>query len=292
MATLTSSQAQQSEALTQAFKATENRQAAKIAAGVALWYQQRVNVEDPSTIEAWLNFVVSKIIGGSDAGARRAARYYDASRRIEVPRGPAYAATASLGMVDEGVRQSLLVQGPYAVVNRTAKINRLDIPPAQAKILIGKAKQESIRAVAASTIRHTQAGGRQTIFENSKEDRVALGWIRVTRAKPCAFCAMLSSRGIQYRPFTEDSFADSDTRFTGDGNAKVHDECGCSLKPVWTEHDPILETSESFLDMWNEFSFGSGREAILNFRLGYDHFQETGVRLTPDQIAARRGNSS
>lgn len=292
MATLTSSQSQQSEALTQAFKATENRQAAKIAAGVALWYQQRVNVEEPSTIEAWLNFVVSKIIGGSDAGARRAARYYDASRRIEVPRGAAYAATASLGMVDEGVRQSLLVQGPYAVVNRTAKINRLDIPPAQAKILIGKAKQESIRAVAASTIRHAQAGGRQTIWDNSKEDRVALGWIRVTKAKPCAFCAMLASRGLQFRPFTEGSFEESDSRFNGDGNAKVHDECGCSLKPVWVDNDPLVKTSESFLDMWNEWSFDSGREAILNFRMGYDHFQKTGISLTPEQIAKRRGNSS
>lgn len=289
MATLTSSQSQQSEALTQAFKANENRQAAKIAAGVALWYQQRVNVEEPSTIEAWLNFVVSKIIGGSDAGARRAALYYNASRRIEVPNAPEFAAQASLGMVDEGVRQSLLVQGPYAVVNRIAKINRLDIPPATAKILISKAKQESVREVAASTIRHAQAGGRQTIFENSREDRVALGWIRVTKANPCYFCALLASRGLQYRPFSEDSFANSDSRFSGDGNAKVHDDCGCSLKPTWHTNDPIVKKSESFLDMWNEWSFGSGREAILNFRMGYEHFQETGISLTPEQIATRRG---
>lgn len=292
MATLTSSQSQQSEALTQAFKATENRQAAKIAAGVALWYQQRVNVEEPSTIEAWLNFVVSKIIGASDSSARRAATYYNASRRIEVPRAPEFAAQASLGMVDEGVRQSLLVQGPYAVVNRTSKIQRLDLPPAQAKILINKAKQESVRAVAASTIRHAQAGGRQTIWDNSKQDQVALGWIRVTRASPCYFCALLASRGLQFRPFSEDSFADSNSRFNGDGNAKVHDECGCSLKPVWVTNDPIVKTSENFLDMWNEWSFGSSREAILNFRMGYEHFQKTGVSLTPEQIAKRRGVTS
>ena len=289
MATLTLAQQQQSEALTQAFKATENRRAAKIAAAVALYYQQRVNVEDPSSIERWLNLVVSRIIGGSDDGARRAALYYNASRRIEAPGAPQFSAQASLGMVNEGVRESLLTQGPYDVVNKTVKIQKLDIPPTEAKLMIAQAKKESIKKVAASTIRHVQAGGRQTVWDNSIQDEVALGWIRVTKANPCWFCAMLASRGIQFRSFSEGSFANSDSRFTGDGNAKVHDSCGCSLKPSWAENDPIVKTSESFLDMWNEWSFGSSKEAMLNFRLGYEHFQETGISLTPEQIAARRG---
>lgn len=288
MATLSATQQQQSEALTQAFKAQENREAAKIAAIVALTYQQRVNVENPSSIEQWLSLVIGKLISANDSGARRAAAYYQAARRLEVPDAPRFSATASIGMVNEGVRESLLTVGPYEVTNKVNKARQSGASTADVEIIRSRANREAVRALAASTIRHAQSGSRQTVYDNSKQDRVALGWIRVTKANPCYFCAMLASRGVQWRPFSEGSFDQSNDRFTGEGNAKVHDECGCAMKPVWADNDPILKKSDEFADMWSTWGNGTSMEAVRNFRIGYEHFQRTGVSLTPEEIAAIR----
>ena len=288
MVTLTSAQAQQSERLTQAFKAQENREAAKIAAIVALTYQQRVNVENPSTIERWLTLVVSKLISSNDSGARRAAAYFQAARALEVPDAPRFSAAASIGTVDEGVRESLLTVGPYAVTNKVNKAREAGVKPAEIQVIKQRANREAVRSLAASTIRHAQSGSRQTIDDNARQDRTALGWIRVTKASPCYFCALLASRGVQWRPYSEGAFDESNARFSGDGNAKVHDECGCAMKPVWSDNDPLLEKSESFLDMWQTWGNGTSMEAVRNFRVGYEHFQKTGESLTPAQIAAIR----
>lgn len=289
MVTLSASQQQQSEALTQAFKLQENREAAKIAAIVALAYQQRVNVENPSSIERWLTLVVSKLISSNDSGARRAAAYFQAARALEVPDAPRFSAVASIGTVDDGVRQSLLAVGPYQVTNKVIKAREAGMKPEEVKIVQSRATREAVRALAASTIRHAQTGSRQTIDDNARQDRTALGWIRVTKANPCFFCAMLASRGIQWRPFDEGSFDESNARFSGDGNAKVHDECGCAMKPVWSDNEPLLKKSEEFADMWSTWGNGTSMEAVRNFRVGYEHFQKTGESLTPDQIAAIRG---
>lgn len=285
MATLSDAQASASERLTLAYKAEQNRQAAKIAALIALYYQRLVNVEDPRSVERWLEIMIPRLIRSSDDGASSAAVFFDALRRIEAPGAPAFSATPSRGVIDEGVRKSLLAVGPFDYMNKATEIRRLDVPDTQKQILLDAAKRVTAQKVASSTLRHAQAGGRQTIDDNSTLDRVALGWIRVTRTKPCAFCAMLASRGLQYRPFKEDSFDLSDLRFTGDGNAKVHDNCGCSLKPVYTTNDPLVKRTGQFADMWSMWGAGGG-DAALRFRRGYDHWAETGEFLTWDQADA------
>jgi hypothetical protein len=162
-------------------------------------------------------------------------------------------------------------------------IRRLDAPPAQKQALITEARQVTTKKIASAVVRHAQAGGRETIYRATEEDRVALGWIRVTRAKPCAFCAMLASRGLQYRSFKEGSFAESDARFVGDGDAKVHDGCGCSLKPVYAKNDPLVERTAEFADMWSRWGAGGG-DAALRFRRGYDHWARTGDFLDFDVV--------
>lgn len=280
MATLSEAQAAQALALTTAFKTAENRRAARMAALVALYYRQRVNVEDPSSIEAWLDIVVPLLIRESDSGARQAAQFFDTLRRIEAPGAPAYAATPALGFIDEGVRKSLLTVGPYAYTNKARDIR--SIGPQREQALLAEAKQVTTKALAAATLRHTQAGSRQTVYDNAERDRVALGYVRVTRTDPCWFCAMLASRGLRYRAFTEGSFDASDARFSGDGDAKVHDNCGCSLKPVYADNDPLVARTERFADLWSEWGAGGG-DAALRFRRGYEHLQGTGEMLTFEQ---------
>lgn len=282
MATLSEAQAAQALALTQAFKTQQNREAAKVAALVALYYQQRVNVEDPRSVERWLEIVIPRLISTSDSGARQAAEFFNVLRRLEAPGAAPYSPQASLGMVDPGVRKSLMAVGPGDYMNKAADIRRLDVSPQQAKALLAEAKQVTTAKLAAAAVRHAQAGSRQTIHDNSERDRVALGYVRVTREDPCHFCAMLASRGLRYRAFKEGSFDMSDARFTGDGDAKVHDNCGCSLKPVYAENDPLVARTEKFADMWSMWGAGGG-DAALRFRRGYEHFRQTGEYLTFEQ---------
>lgn len=282
MATLTESQVRQSAALTAAFKAQQNREAARIAALVALYYRQRVQVEDPSSVKRWLDTVIPRLINASDSGARKAVTYFDVLRRLEVPAADRFVAVPSLGTVDAGVAKSLMAVGPGDYLNKARVIRTLEVGPQQQRAMLAEAKQVTTANLAQAAVRHAQAGGRQTVFDNSARDEVALGWVRVTRENPCFFCAMLASRGLQYRSFKEGSFDMSDARFTGDGNAKVHDKCGCSLKPVYTTNDPLVDKTEVFADLWSRWGAGGG-DATLRFRRGYEHYQRTGEYLTFEQ---------
>jgi len=182
-------------------------------------------------------------------------------------------------MVDAGVAKSLMAVGPGDYLNKMRQIDTLDLPPAAARAMRAEAKQVTEGKLAQAAVRHAQAGGRQTIHNNSERDRVCLGYVRVTRANPCFFCAMLASRGLQYRAYTEGAFDASDARFTGDGNAKVHDKCGCCLKAVYADNDPLVEKTEEFADLWARWGAGGG-DATLRFRRGYEHWRATGEYLT------------
>lgn len=282
MATLSEAQASAALTLTTAFKTKQNRDAARIAALIALYYQKRVNVEDMQSVEAWLDLIVPRLIATSDLGARDAANFYSGLRRLEVPGAEAFDARAALGMVDDGVRKSLLAVGPYDYMNKASSIREMDRSPLQTKALLVEAKLATTKALTAAAVRHAQAGGRQTIYTASEEDRVALGWVRVTRAKPCHFCAMLASRGLQYRAFKEGAFDLSNARFTGDGDAKVHDECGCCLKAVFAENDPVVAKNEVFTDLWERWGAGGG-DAMVRFRRGYDKWLKTGEYISWDK---------
>ena len=279
MATLSSTQAQASATLTDRFRRNEATEAAKYAALVALYYQRRVNPEDPTSIAEWLDIMVPQLIRASDSSADRAAAFFTAMRTLEVPQAERFRATPAKGFVDEGVAKSLQVVGPYEYVNKARDIQALKVTPQQERALLRQAKEATTKAIASSVVRHAQAGGRQTLHDAATEDRVALGFVRVTKAEPCFFCAALASRGLRYRAFKEGSFDLSDSRFSGDGDAKVHDNCGCSLKPVYTTNDPLVGRTEKFTDQWSMWGAGGG-DAMLRFRRGYEHLRKTGEYLT------------
>lgn len=271
--------------LTSTYRAQQSAEAARIAALVALYYQVKVNPADPQSVETWLAVAVPRLIAASDAGAQRAAAYYQAARLADLRRDDGFRPTPTLGSVDAGVRNSLLMVGPYDYMNKAHQVGLLQVSPQQQRALLAQAKQDTVAKVAAATVRHAQAGGRNTIIDNTERDKVALGWVRVTKAKPCYFCAMLASRGITYRSYSEHSFDASDPRFVGSGTAKVHDSCGCSMKAVYTEKDPVLNQNAKFADQWSMWGAGGG-DAALRFRRGYEHYQKTGETLTWDEANA------
>lgn len=112
------------------------------------------------------------------------------------------------------------------------------------------------------------------------KNRKVIGWARFTedtfnsqtgqRTGPCYFCALLASRGAFY--LSEDAFKGSNnmirepvkkprgnnrtTRraFIGDGVAKIHDHCRCTLRVVYRKEDAEDDRAKFFLEQWNKSS--------------------------------------
>ena len=112
------------------------------------------------------------------------------------------------------------------------------------------------------------------------KNRQVIGWARFTedtfnsqtgeRTGPCYFCALLASRGAFY--LSENAFKGSNNRirdavrnprgnnrrtrraFIGDGVAKIHDHCKCTLRVVYRKEDAEDERAKFFLEQWNNSS--------------------------------------
>lgn len=256
--------------LTVAFRSAQARRAAAIAALVAVYYRTRVDVNDPASIERWLEIMVPRILRQHDIAAAEAATFANALRRLEMPNAAPFTYEAKPGAVAEQIRTSLSVVGPTAYRNKAAEIRRLDekqFSPTEKTAMLRDLDKATEVKILGAVARHTQNGARETIRDGIAKDKVALGYVRVTRDRPCYFCAMLASRGLTY---ARDSFDQSDPRFIGEGTAKVHDHCQCHLKPVYDrDADEYIKRSAFFEELWYQFSTGSTAEAIRTFRSGY-----------------------
>ena len=112
------------------------------------------------------------------------------------------------------------------------------------------------RAVTGAAIRHAGAAGIDVIKDAAAADPAATGWARVhTGLKPpCAFCAMLISRGPVYSR-------------DGAGFA-AHNGCSCRPSPVFRGHGfDGDEQYRRYRDRWREATGGhGGRDALNRFR--------------------------
>lgn len=257
--------------LTEARRVSQSRRAAAIAALVALYYRRRVKVEDPRSIERWLEIMLPKILEEHDKQAIAAARYGNALRKLELggtPQGFTFEPTG--GAVVEQIERSLRHVGPDQHIKKVLEIGERDLAPTMKKALIEEAADVAARAVGGTVARHTQNGARQTTYDNVQADPVCLGYMRITKSDPCFFCAALASRGIIYG---EDSFDESDPRFTGKGTAKVHDSCACALKPVYTDSDEYTVDAANFEALWFQWSGPSeySNDPMYNFRRNYEN---------------------
>lgn len=109
------------------------------------------------------------------------------------------------------------------------------------------ALERSATTVAGAAARHALDGGRTVMRNAIDRDRVTVGWYRVTKDGCCSFCAVLASRGAVYR---QDSFDDSDPRFMGGGEEKVHDHCACTLAPLFSREQPVADRNLEYQALW------------------------------------------
>jgi hypothetical protein len=80
-------------------------------------------------------------------------------------------------------------------------------------------------------------------------DRI-IGYRRQTRDKPCAFCAMLASRGAVYKSELTGEIVGASGRVRGSREVgqSYHDNCGCVAVPVYSRDS----TPPPFAEQWAE----------------------------------------
>lgn len=155
-----------------------------------------------------------------------AGAYFNAFREAE--EAPGFASPRLAAPLDENrVTSSLYVTGK--VMTRKA-------------LLAGQSPQEArqtafVRTSGAVT-RHVLQGGRDTLVQSVGEDPHAQKWARVTTGTPCAFCAMIASRGAV---------------FLGEDTAEfqAHDHCSCTVEPHY-EGSALPPDSKRWRDLYNK----------------------------------------
>lgn len=193
----------------EAHRQAQARLAAALAAIVARSYAGVVTPDGvrgltyPTFQEAFTLAILPHVLRSRQRSESLAARYL-ASEQVDPLGGDP--------LVEEALFGSISATGFAGLVQRLIK---------------GQAPQDAIShaqtaAVGAAT-RHALAGGRSNLAR-SLQVRTDVGYYRVARAGCCSFCALLMSRGAVYGP---DSFDESDPRFLGNGEIKVHDHCHC-----------------------------------------------------------------
>lgn len=130
---------------------------------------------------------------------------------------------------------------------------------------VEQARRSASVQLAGAMTRLVANGGRDTIRDAVESDEAAIGWARVTSAKPCAFCAMLAGRGPTYRSQRKAAF-------------QAHDHCACVAAAVFSPDEAWLGHSRDLAERWQEVTAGaSGAGARRAWRRYWDN-REAGER--------------
>ncbi len=200
---------------------------------------------DPSNLAGTIgHFTAAGLVivqAGRRASATAATRYYVAFRQVEGVRGPAFV-TAAPPPPDDVVSGALRGAGLAGIKN--ARMRGADTKAAH---------DNGFVKMAGSAAQLIASGGRDTLMAAVQSDPEAHGWQRVTDGSPCAFCAMVASRGIVAKDESGAGF-------------EAHGHCGCTAEPAF-EGSKVRPDNARFRETWNEATAGlSGGDALNAFR--------------------------
>jgi hypothetical protein len=220
---------------------------------LALWPMIDVTRLDETAAD-WIARVVDLITGYRAESAARALTYYEAFRKTETGAVLEHRELyRTLGVGNHAaIRTSLLVTGPIGVKSRIAK----GIMPRQAV-------RQALVDVSGAASRHVLDGGRQLLANTVEKDATAVGWARVTGPHPCAFCALLASRGPVYKSARTASVSKSGERY--------HDHCACATEPFFDRSADWPDRSREYEQLYRESTanaYGAGK--LRAFRKAFD----------------------
>ena len=257
-------------AATTAHRLAQGRIAARVVAEVLGAWQSL----DPLrlTDQTWTGPILAALTRHRADSAELAANYYHDYRQAEVTAGPAFSPRPGSAGTSDSWRDRALTSLRVTGTRVVARLLLVGWAPAAALDWAGP-------GVAAASSRHALAAGRDVVHTALRADPAGRGWLRVTDADPCWFCAMLASRGAVY--LTQKS---ASTR--GGTDEPFHDGCGCQTEPVFRTA-VLPEPSQRFAAMWETSTKGlSGKDARNAFRRAHEAAQR-GTPAPTDRPPAR-----
>lgn len=189
------------------------------------------------TTERWLLTASRLIQAQRTASAQLAANYLTTFRRLELGRPGTLQLVVAERLDAQQALTSLTVTGPVRVKLATAR-----------GMTIEEASRAGMVDATRAGMRLALDGGRSTIVDSLRNDPQAHGWARATSGSPCAFCAMLASRGPAYSEETV-SF-------------EAHDGCSCTAEPVYDPSADWPSGTRQYADLWQQAKGAEGDTTI------------------------------
>jgi len=222
--------------LAEQYRAAQARLAARVTRDVLRLWLDSYQPRSPNVWEALIAALVALISSFRRESTRLATNYYLESRAEARVPGLFVPSPAP-----EAPREWIETTAQIAGARTYGRSLSADLPEHQAR-------QNAGVALAGSMERIVLDAGRQTILGAVDEDREAIGWARIGDANPCAFCAMLISRGPVYSEAT--------------AKFQSHPHCACVAAPVWSRDEAWLGHSRDLYEQWRRVTAGySGAEA-------------------------------
>jgi hypothetical protein len=211
---------------------------------------------------AWVGAVVDLVLRFRAASSTEALTYYSALRDAEIGEPlPVRDAYVNLGAPNlTAIQTSLLVTGPIGIKQRIAR----GMP-------VRQARTHAFTAAAGAASRHVLNGGRQLIVEAAERDPVTTYYARVTDGDPCAFCALLASRGAVYASESTAVRTTARSKKRGPGK-EFHDDCGCGVEPGWNVKPEMSELAKKWDKLYEDSTkdAGPGKKKLKAFRAAYN----------------------
>lgn len=195
------------------------------------------------TTPGWVAAVTRLVSAQRQTSEGLSSRYLREFRVAEVGQ-PASGVFPTPGFPIGAVETSLMVTGPVKI-REGIRMGRT----------VDQAAQFALASSSAAATRHILNGGRELLMGAVGQDRRARGWIRVTSFKPCAFCAMLASRGPVFKEST--------------GSYQAHDSCRCTAEPVYRDGAAWPGNANQWADLYNREAKGSS-DPLNAFRRAYE----------------------
>lgn len=234
--------ASQQQQLAMAYRAQQAALAATVTKQTLGLWTQLFRPDDAAVWRALLGLLRTLVGSRRDASSRLAVVYYGRARQdagVATPFMPQLAAPAPAGLVDATAG----ITGPGAFRRSLRAGHTADRARRNAGVQLAGAMQNLVADA-----------GRDTIRDSVADDLDAIGWVRITDAKPCAFCALLAGRGPVYQ-----------TRQTAAFQAHAH--CRCVAAPVFSRDEAWLGHSKDLAEQWQQVTAGhSGKDAINVWR--------------------------
>lgn len=142
-----------------------------------------------------------------------------------------------------------------------------------------EARDRAAVTLSGTSSRLALEGGRDVIEGTVLADDEALGWARISDGDPCAWCAMLVSRGAIYKSGVSAGDASR-------GGEKYHDHDGCQAVPVFDYSSPYQQAAEDLYEEWQRATAGHSGEAARKAWRKYWDARNDPEAGEADQLAA------